>query len=94
MRIIASVLFIFLAGPTLWFGLRTYGSLYLLRSAYEAGAPKTSSIRPWMTLGYVAATYGVSEEQLRAKLQVPPELTSSTSLKNLADKSGLPPSQY
>jgi membrane-associated protein len=94
LRTIAAVLFILLCLPTLWFGLRTYGSLYLLRSAYEAGAPKTSSIRPWMTLGYVAATYGASEDQLRAKLQVPPELASSTSLKGLADKAGLSRSEY
>lgn len=93
-RTIAGELFILLSLPTLWFGLRTYGSLYLLRSAYEAGAPKTSSIRPWMTLGYITATYGASEGQLRVKLQVPPELASGASLKDLADKAGLSRSEY
>lgn len=77
---------------TLWFGLRTYGSFHLLRSAYAAGAPKTSSIRPWMTLGYVATTYGITEEQLRARLQIAPETDSGVSLKTFADKAGLSPS--
>ena len=86
--------FVLLCLPTLWFGLRTYGSFYLLRSAYAAGAPKTSSIRPWMTLGYVATTYGTTEEQLRARLQVPPGTDSGANLKSLADKAGLSPSEY
>jgi len=94
MRVVASALFILLCLPTLWFGLRSYGSLYLLRSAYAAGAPKTSSIRPWMTLGYVAATYGASEEQLRTRLQLPPGTEPSASLKSLADKAGLSRSEY
>ena len=93
-RTIAGVFFILLCLPTLWFGLRTYGSFHLLRSAYAAGAPKTSSIRPWMTLGYVATTYGATEEQLRARLQVPPGTNSGANLKALADKAGLSPSEY
>jgi hypothetical protein len=52
----AVLLFAFMILPTLWFGLRTYRSFLLLRSAYEAGAPMTSSIRGWMTLKYIAAT--------------------------------------
>lgn len=31
------------------FGLRSYGSYLLLRSAYEAGRPQVSSLRAWMT---------------------------------------------
>ena len=93
-RAVAGVIAVLLAVPTIWFGLRSYGSLYLLRSAYEAGAPKTSSIRPWMTLGYVASTYGVPEQQLRERLQVPPEIEFGANLKSLADKAGLSPSEY
>jgi membrane protein DedA with SNARE-associated domain len=93
-RTIASVFFILLCLPTLWFGLRTYVSFHLLRSAYAAGAPKTSSIRPWMTLGYVATTYGATEEQLKARLQVPPGTDPGTNLKALADKAALSPSEY
>jgi hypothetical protein len=55
MRRIAIVIFVAAMAPTVLFGVRTYGSFLLLRSAYEAGAPTTSSIRPWMTLSYVAA---------------------------------------
>ena len=44
---------------TVFFGLRSYGSLQLLRSAYEAGRPQLSSVRAWMTLEHVAATYRV-----------------------------------
>jgi hypothetical protein len=39
-----------------WFGLRTYSSLLLLRSAYHVGLPQSSSIRAWMTLRYVTVT--------------------------------------
>ena len=56
-RRIAAIVFLIAAVPTVFFGVRTYGSFRLLRSAYEAGAPMTSSIRGWMTLKYVAATY-------------------------------------
>jgi membrane protein DedA with SNARE-associated domain len=80
--------------PTLWLGMRSYGSYRLLRSAYEAGAPATSSIRAWMTLGYVAVTYGTPEQALRERLQVPPGTDSGTSLKVLADKAGLSPPEY
>jgi hypothetical protein len=31
---------------SLFFGLRSYGSYLLLRSAYEAGRPQLSSLRP------------------------------------------------
>jgi membrane protein DedA with SNARE-associated domain len=47
-----------------------------------------------MTLGYVASTYGVSEEQLRARLQVPPDIDPGANLKSLADKAGVSPSEY
>ena len=56
-RRIAAIVFLIAVVPTVLFALRTYGSFRLLRSAYEAGAPMTSSIRAWMTLKYVAATY-------------------------------------
>jgi membrane protein DedA with SNARE-associated domain len=93
-RTIAGVFFILLCLPTLWLGFRTYRSLHLLRSAYAAGAPKTSSIRPWMTLGYVATTYGATEEQLRARLQVPVGTDPGANLKSIADKTGVSPSEY
>ena len=77
-----------------FFGLRTYGSFQLLRSAYEAGAPMTSSIRAWMTLTYVATTYRTSNAALIERLGLAPGTDPNTSLKSLADQAGLSPSVY
>jgi membrane-associated protein len=79
---------------TLWFGLRTYRSFTLLRSAYEAGAPITSSIRGWMTLRYIAATYHVPEATLRERLGVAPATDPNNNLKSLAASAGLSPPRY
>ena len=53
--LVALALVVFFTLPTLWFALRSYGSFELLRSAYLAATPRTSSIRGWMTLSYVLA---------------------------------------
>jgi hypothetical protein len=53
------------------FGLRTYRTLVLLQSAQQLGMVETSSIRAWMTLQYVAATYKVDEDALVTRLQLP-----------------------
>jgi membrane protein DedA with SNARE-associated domain len=74
---------------TVVFGLRTYGSLLLLRSAYEAGAPRTSSVRPWMTLTYVATAYRIPSGNLIEHLGVSPGTDSDKSIKALADQAGV-----
>ena len=74
---------------TVLFGLRTYGSFLLLRSAYETGAPRTSSIRPWMTLAYVAAAYRTPNSVLAEHLGLPRETNPDTSLSTLAKQAGL-----
>ena len=51
------VLLIVLAAATTMLGLRTYRSFTLLSSAYELGVPEVSTVRPWMTLDYVATAY-------------------------------------
>jgi hypothetical protein len=79
---------------TVLFGLRTYASFLLLRSAYEAGAPMTSSIRPWMTLGYVAATYRTPNAALVEGLGLPSGTDLNTSLESLANQARLSPSRY
>jgi membrane protein DedA with SNARE-associated domain len=76
------------------FGLRTYGSFLLLRSAYEAGAPRTSSIRPWMTLAYVAAAYRMPNSVLIDHLGLPPGTDPNDSLKTVAERAGLSPYAY
>lgn len=93
-RRIAAIVFLIATVPTLFFGLRTYGSFRLLRSAYEAGAPMTSSIRGWMTLKYVAATYRTSNSVLADELALPPDIDPDTSLKALAERSGVAPTAY
>jgi len=72
------------------FGVRTYRSFQLLHSAYAAGSPMTSSIRPWMTLAYVAAAYQVPEAALLERLELVPTTDPRTSLRSLAQEAGLP----
>lgn len=74
---------------TILFGLRTYGSFLLLRSAYEAGAPMTSSVRAWMTLDYVATTYRTPRAALLERLGLPANTDPNASLKSLADRAGI-----
>ena len=72
------------------FGLRSYGSFLLLRSAYEAGRPQVSSLRAWMTLDHVAASYRVPLNELLPRLGLPPDTKRDESLKSIADRSGVP----
>jgi membrane protein DedA with SNARE-associated domain len=88
------VLAVVAALATILFGLRSYHTFLLLRSAYEAGAPDVSGVRPWMTLGYVASTYGAPETALRDRLGLPPEIGSTTSLRSLAERDALAPLEY
>jgi membrane protein DedA with SNARE-associated domain len=75
-------------------GIRTYRSFLLLHSAYAAGSPMTSSIRPWMTLAYVAAAYRVPEAALLERLELVPTTDPRTSLRSLAQEAGLPLIEY
>ncbi len=74
---------------TVFFGLRSYGSFLLLRSANEIGRPQVSSLRAWMTLDHVAATYRVPESELITRLGLPPDTKHDESLKTLADRRGV-----
>ncbi len=71
------------------FGLRSYNSYLLLRSAYEAGRPQLSSLRPWMTLDHVATSYRVPLNELLPRLGLPPDTSRDESLKSIADKRGV-----
>jgi hypothetical protein len=93
-RRIALVVFALATLPTLWLGLRTYRSFQLLQSAYAAGAAKTSSIRPWMTLDYVAATHRVPATVLIERLGLPADRDRKASLKTLADQAQVAPIEY
>jgi membrane protein DedA with SNARE-associated domain len=84
------VLIVVVAGAaTLLLGLRSAVTLALLESAHEAGVPQASAVRPWMTLRYLALTYDVTEDALRAELDAPPGLPPETTLKELAQRAGV-----
>jgi len=74
---------------SVFFALRSAGSLQLMRSAYAVGAPGLSNLRPWMTLRYVATTWGVPEAVLIARLDLPADTPPDTDLKTLADAAGV-----
>jgi membrane protein DedA with SNARE-associated domain len=93
-RRIAIIVFVAVTIPSVLFALRTYGSLLLLRSAYEAGASSTSSIRPWMTLGYVAVTYHTTNAALIERLELSSGTDPNTSLRSIAEQQGLSPYLY
>lgn len=76
------------------FGLRTYRSFLLLRSAYELGASDVSSVRAWMTLQYVAVTYQVPETALIQRLGLTPAIDRKTTLRSVAEERDLSPFQY
>ncbi|MDT3678059.1 MAG: DedA family protein [Burkholderiaceae bacterium] len=75
-------------------GLRTCRTYMLLSSAYEAGVPQTSSVRPWMTLGFVAATYRTPEAALWDGLGLPAQTDADTTLLALAERAGVSPANY
>jgi membrane protein DedA with SNARE-associated domain len=93
-QVAVRVLFLAALLATGWFGIRSHGSFLLLRSAHELGMPEISSIRGWMTLGYVATTYRVPEKQLITGLGLPADTPPDSSLKSLAEQLGLPPFSY
>jgi membrane protein DedA with SNARE-associated domain len=80
------VLSVIAALATVVFGLRSYGSFLILRSAIEIGAPEVSSIRPWMSLRYVARTYHVPETALAAQLELPADTDLDADLRSLAER--------
>jgi membrane protein DedA with SNARE-associated domain len=77
------------AAASIFFGLRSYGSFLLLRSAYEVGQPEVSSLRAWMTLDHVAATYRVAVDALLARLGLPADTDRKDTLKGIADRRGI-----
>ena len=94
MRRIALAVFAAAALATALFVVRGYHSFRLLRSAHDAGAPMTSSIRPWMTLDYVSATYHAPEGALLERLELSPSTDPQTSLRSLARREGRPLFEY
>ena len=73
------------------FGARLYRTWEVARSAEAAGAPDTAGIRAWMTIGYVATTYGVPSAPLAERLGIPAELADRVTLRGLARQRGQSP---
>jgi membrane-associated protein len=90
----AWVLVVLLMVPTLWLAVRTYRSFELLNSAYQVGAPRTSSIRGWMTLSYVARTYRVDLAALIKGLDLPSDTDPNTDLRSAAARSKISTFDY
>lgn len=86
---ILTVVIVLAALASVVFGMRSYVSFLLLRSAYEAGSPQVSSLRGWMTLDHVAATYHVPADELIARLELPPDTGHDESLMAIADRRGV-----
>jgi membrane protein DedA with SNARE-associated domain len=93
-RQVLVVLFVFAALAVVIFAFRAYRSFLLMHSAYEMGAPDLSSVRPWMTLDYVARTYSVPHGALAERLGHPPDVDPKTSLRSLARRQGLSPFEH
>jgi membrane protein DedA with SNARE-associated domain len=93
-RRMAAVILALAILPSLWFGARTYGSLLLLRSAQELGAPAVSSVRGWMTLRYVATTFHVPADALVARLNLPPATALETTVRTLGEQVDVEPFDY
>ncbi|HYW92759.1 MAG TPA: VTT domain-containing protein [Gammaproteobacteria bacterium] len=93
-RRVAGVIFVAAMLASAWFGMRAYRAYLFLRSAQMAGAPATSSIRPWMTLGYVSASFHVPESDLLRGLALPPATNPNTTLRSLAERQGDSPLAY
>ena len=88
------LLVVLAAVATAMLGLRTYRTWTLLSSAYEVGVPETSSVRPWMTLRYVAIAYRAPETALGEYLGLSPQTDPDTTLKALAERFGVSPPDY
>lgn len=89
-RTILSAMIIAGIAASIFFGLRSYGSFLLLRSAYEVGRPQVGSLRAWMTLDHVAATYRVPADALIARLELPADTDRTDTLKIIADRRNIP----
>jgi len=89
-RHILSALIVVSALTSIYFGLRSSSSYLLLRSAYEAGRPQVSSLRAWMTLDHVTATYHVPLSELIPRLGLPADTSREETLKTIADRRGVP----
>ena len=91
---VLTVLFALATIVAVIFGLRTYHSFSLVRSAYHFGAAGLSSVRAWMTLQYIAGTYQVPETALIQRLGLLSAIDRRTALRSIAQERKITPFQY
>lgn len=73
-------------------GMRSMGRevRYAIENNFEAGNPSPDLIRPWMSIRYVAANYGVPQKYLMDAASIPVRKeTSLLSIKRLNEQMGL-----
>lgn len=69
---------------TLFFGVRAIRSyLRIWQTGLQPGVTDVEAIRGWMTIPYIARAYGVPEEIIFERLNIPPEGNRSRSLAQL-----------
>ncbi|HXZ94236.1 MAG TPA: DedA family protein [Burkholderiales bacterium] len=93
-RLLAAAVCLASALASAIFSLRSVHSYRLLRSAYDAGATATSSIRPWMTLDFVAATYHAPQSALLERLALKADTDPRQTLRELAQRERQPMIDY
>lgn len=93
-HILLIVLLVVALGVAFLAGARTYRALLLLQSAQSSGMAETSSIRAWMTLSYVASSYGVATNELRRELNLTPDISDNATLWAIAEAESLQPFAY
>lgn len=69
---------------TLFFGVRAVRSyLRIWQTGLQPGVTDVEAIRGWMTIPYIARAYGVPEEVIFERLDIPPENNRARSLAEL-----------
>lgn len=91
LRVLAGFGLVVSLAASVFFGSRALDSYTLLRSATEFGLPTVATIRPWMTLGYVAATYDAPYADLTGELGLPSETPEATTLGSISQSRREPP---
>lgn len=79
---------------SVFFAMRSYGSFRFLQSAITIGKPEVSSIRPWMTLDYIATGYRTPLLPLIERLGLPSDTPPTESLKTIAQRGGVTPFDF
>jgi hypothetical protein len=80
-RVLATIIIVIGVGLIFVFGarsIRSYRHLqYIREQGLDRGQAEVSAIQPWMTIRYVSVAYGVPEEYIFARLDIPFDRRSS-----------------